>query len=134
MDDRTEGLLGSRYLKLDRLRKEGIDPYPARCSPSQGIRNVVALFEAMEGDQGDHPSDTHVIVSGRIISLRGMGRASFLDLRDGSGTIQVLLRENVLEQAYELLENLDLGDFLEVIGPVMRTRTGQVTIEAHDMT
>ena len=48
MDDRTEGLLGSRYLKLDRLRKEGIDPYPARCSPSQGIRDVVALFEAME--------------------------------------------------------------------------------------
>ncbi|GIT14032.1 MAG: hypothetical protein CM1200mP35_08520 [Chloroflexota bacterium] len=73
-----------------------------------------------------------MIVSGRIISLRGMGRASFLDLRDGSGTIQVLLRENVLEQAYGLLENLDLGDFLEVIGPVMRTRTGQVTIEAHD--
>ena len=50
MDDRTEGLLGSRYLKLDRLRKEGIDPYPARCSPSQGIRDVVALFEAMEDD------------------------------------------------------------------------------------
>ena len=134
MDDRTEGLLGSRYLKLDRLRKEGIDPYPARCSPSQGIRNVVALFEAMEDDLGDHASDAHVTVSGRIISLRGMGRASFLDLRDGSGTIQVLLRENVLEQAYGLLENLDLGDFLEVIGPVMRTRTGQVTIEAHDMT
>ena len=134
MDDRTEGLLGSRYLKLDRLRKEGIDPYPARCSPSQGIRDVVALFEAMEDDLGDHASDVHVTVSGRIISLRGMGRASFLDLRDGSGTIQVLLRENVLEQAYGLLENLDLGDFLEVIGPVMRTRTGQVTIEAHDMT
>ena len=134
MDDRTEGLLGSRYLKLDRLRKGGVDPFPARCSPSQGIHNVVASFEAMEGDQGDNASDTHVIVSGRIISLRGMGRASFLDLRDGSGTIQVLLRENVLEQAYGLLENLDLGDFLEVIGPVMRTRTGQVTIEAHDMT
>ncbi|GIT69329.1 MAG: hypothetical protein Ct9H300mP27_04330 [Chloroflexota bacterium] len=91
------------------------------------------MFEAMEDDLGDHASDSHVIVSGRIISLRGMGRASFLDLRDGSGTIQVLLRENVLEQAYGLLENLDLGDFLEVIGPVMRTRTGQVTIEAHDM-
>ena len=127
MDDRTEGLLGSRYLKLDRLRKEGIDPYPARCSPSQGIRDVVALFEAMEDDLGDHASDSHVIISGRIISLRGMGRASFLDLRDGSGTIQVLLRENVLEQAYALLENLDLGDFLEVVGPVMRTRTGPVS-------
>jgi len=63
-----------------------------------------------------------------------MGRAAFLDLRDGSGTIQALLRQNVLGEAYELLKDLDLGDHLGVSGPVIRTRTGQITIEAHQLT
>ena len=66
--------------------------------------------------------------------MRVMGRAAFLDIRDGSGTIQALLRENVLGDAYGLLKDLDLGDHLGVSGPVMRTRTGQVTIEAHELT
>ena len=111
-----------------------MNPYPARCLPPQNIANVISEFEATESDHANGSNDCMAVVSGRIISLRGMGRASFLDLRDGSGTMQVLLRENVLEQAYGLLENLDLGDFLEVSGSVMRTRTGQVTIEARNIT
>ena len=95
---------------------------------------MISGFEATESDHANGSNDCVTVVSGRIISLRGMGRASFLDLRDGSGTMQVLLRENVLKQAYGLLENLDLGDFLEVSGRVMRTRTGQVTIEARNVT
>ena len=134
MVDKTEGLLGSRHLKLNRLRQAGVNPYPARCLPPQNIANVISEFEATESDHANGSNDCVAVVSGRIISLRGMGRASFLDLRDGSGTMQVLLRENVLEQAYGLLENLDLGDFLEVSGSVMRTRTGQVTIEARNIT
>ena len=134
MVDKTEGLLGSRHLKLNRLRQAGVNPYPARCLPPQNIANVISEFEATESDHANGSNDCMAVVSGRIISLRGMGRASFLDLRDGSGTMQVLLRENVLEQAYGLLENLDLGDFLEVSGSVMRTRTGQVTIEARNIT
>jgi lysyl-tRNA synthetase class 2 len=66
--------------------------------------------------------------------MRAMGRAAFLDLRDGSGTIQALLRQNLLGESYELLKDLDLGDSLGVTGPIMRTRTGQVTIEVHQMT
>jgi lysyl-tRNA synthetase class 2 len=63
-----------------------------------------------------------------------MGRASFVDLRDGSGTIQALLRQNVLGDEYELLKDLDLGDFLGVTGGIMRTRTGQITIDAQELT
>jgi len=65
------------------------------------------------------------------MSMRVMGRAAFLDLRDGSGTIQALLRHNLLGDEFALLKELDLGDHLGVIGPLMRTHTGQVTIEAH---
>jgi lysyl-tRNA synthetase class 2 len=63
-----------------------------------------------------------------------MGRAAFLDLRDGSGVIQALLRENTLGTEYELLKDLDLGDFVGVAGSLIRTRTGQVTVDTQRLT
>ena len=134
MPDRQDGLLGSRYAKLERLRLRGIDPYPPRYQPTTAAAAAIAQFEASE-QQGEGNSDAQQLaVAGRIVSLRGMGRASFLDLRDGSGIIQALLRQNVLGEDYALLEDLDLGDFLGVSGTMMRTRTGQPTIEARQIT
>ena len=63
-----------------------------------------------------------------------MGRAAFLDLQDADGRIQVMLRKNVAPEAYELLDDLDVGDWLGARGPLMRTRTGEATVEAHDCT
>ena len=62
-----------------------------------------------------------------------MGRATFIDLLDGSGRIQVMLRRNVLEEDYGILEDLDLGDWIGVSGEVFRTRAGEVTVEAGSM-
>jgi lysyl-tRNA synthetase class 2 len=136
MPDRQDGLLASRYAKLERLRQRGIDPYPPRYQPTTAAATAITEFEAWESEQGgEGNSDAQQLaVAGRIVSLRAMGRASFLDLRDGSGTIQALLRQNVLGEDYALLEDLDLGDFLGVSGTMMRTRTGQPTIEAHQIT
>jgi lysyl-tRNA synthetase class 2 len=134
MPDREEGLLGSRIAKLDRLRQRGIDPYPPRFKRSCDAVTAIVRFEASEGSADQQTSDSTVSLAGRITSIRSMGRASFVDLRDGSGTIQVLLRQNVLGDEYELLKDLDLGDFLGVIGSLMRTRTGQVTIDARELT
>ena len=134
MPDRQDGLLGSRYAKLERLRQRGIDPYPPRYQPITAAAVAIADFEAWEARAEENPHAQHLAVAGRIVSLRAMGRASFLDLRDGSGTIQALLRQNVLGEDYALLEDLDLGDFLGVSGTMMRTRTGQPTIEAHQIT
>ena len=134
MPDRKDGLLASRYAKLNRLRQRGIDPYPARYLPTTTAAAAIAQFEASEATAEENPTPQPLAVAGRIVSLRAMGRASFLDLRDGSGTIQALLRQNVLGEEYALLEDLDLGDFLGVSGAMMRTRTGQATIEAHQIT
>ena len=65
------------------------------------------------------------------MARRGMGRMSFLDVRDGSGQIQVQARADVLADDFELLELLDIGDFVSVSGPVIRTRRGQISVEAH---
>ena len=130
MPDRQDGLLGSRHAKLERLRQRGIDPYPPRFQPTTAAAAAIAQFEASEEGEEGNADAQQLAVAGRIVSLRAMGRASFLDLRDGSGTIQALLRQNVLGEDYDLLEDLDLGDFLGVSGNMMRTRTGQATIEA----
>ena len=134
MPDREDGLLASRYSKLDHLRQSGIDPYPPRFVRTCDNAAATAMFEAVESDDTPETTTPSISLGGRIMSMRVMGRAAFLDIRDGSGTIQALLRENVLGDAYGLLKDLDLGDHLGVSGPVMRTRTGQVTIEAHKLT
>ncbi len=141
MPDREDGLLGSRHTKLNRLRERGVDPYPPRFRRTADAATATAGFEAAEReakaeeapDALPPPSPNHSL-AGRIMSLRVMGRAAFLDLRDGSGTVQAMLRQNVLGEDYDLLKDLDLGDFLGVSGPLLRTRTGQVTIEARQLT
>jgi lysyl-tRNA synthetase class 2 len=134
MPDREEGLLGSRQAKLERIRGLGIDPYPPRFERTCDAATAIARFEAEESGEEPETPAQELSLAGRITSIRVMGRAAFLDLRDASGTVQALLRQNVLGEAFDLLKDLDLGDHLGVSGPMIRTRTGQVTIEAHRLT
>ena len=138
MQEREDTLIGSRIAKLERLREKGIDPYPARYRRSAEAASAVAEFEAWENRTGNNgedesPPPEHSL-AGRIVSMRVMGRAAFLDMRDGSGSVQAMLRQNVLGEQYGLLRDLDLGDFIGVSGSMLRTRTGEVTIEARQVT
>ena len=134
MPDRQDDLLASRQAKLQHLRGLGIDPYPPRLNRSCDAATAVSKFEAVE--RGDAPESAvqDLDLAGRIVSVRVMGRAAFLDLRDASGIVQALLRQNVLGDQFELLKDLDVGDHLGVTGNMIRTRTGQVTIEARQLT
>ena len=60
---------------------------------------------------------------------RGMGKASFIDLSDADGRIQVMMRSNVLNEDYEILDDLDIGDWIGAEGTLFRTRTGQITLQ-----
>jgi lysyl-tRNA synthetase class 2 len=120
-----EETIALRKEKLDRLRERGIDPYPARVTRSHTAQEALDLLGG-----GDENSET-VSVVGRVTSKRKMGKASFLDLRDGSARIQVYAKsENVGAEAYEMLREIDLGDFLAVTGTLFRTRTKEPTIDA----
>ena len=125
--------LDSRRAKLQRIRERGVDPYPPRFQRSCTADEAIRLFEAGEADESRERANG-ISVAGRIVSMRVMGRAAFLDLRDASGVVQAMLRQNVLGDEYAVLQDLDLGDFLGVDGDMMRTRTGQPTIEAHALT
>jgi lysyl-tRNA synthetase class 2 len=123
-----EELIAQRKEKLAELRARGIDPYPPRFSPSHRASDAAGL--APEAGTG-----ADVTVAGRVTAMRGMGKASFLDLRDGSGRIQGYFKQETLGPgAYALLKEIDLGDFIGVTGHLFRTKTGEPTIEVREMT
>ena len=134
MPDRQDGLLASRQSKLERLRQQGIDPYPPRFNRTCDTATAIASFEAVERSEQPEAAPDNLSLAGRIVSMRVMGRAAFLDLQDSSGTVQALLRQNNLGEGFELVKDLDLGDHLGVTGEMIRTRTGQVTIDARTLT
>src|SRR5256885_179720 len=114
-----EEIIALRKEKLGRLRAAGIDPYPSRTERTHTATEAVELL----GDS--RHSDERVALAGRVTALRQMGKASFLDLRDGSGRIQAYVKqESVGPEQYTLLKEIDLGDFLGIQGTLFRTKTG----------
>jgi lysyl-tRNA synthetase class 2 len=115
-------VLRDRREKLERLREAGIDPFPREFSDREDIAEVRA---AHEGLAPGIETDSRHRVAGRIVARRGHGKAAFLDLRDGSGQIQLHAREDLLgAEAFELLVHLDLGDIVGVEGTALATRRG----------
>jgi lysyl-tRNA synthetase class 2 len=117
-----------RVEKLERLRAEGIEPYPRRVRRTHTIAEALAVLEQAESAGEESPQ---VAVVGRLRSMRSMGKVTFADIEDGSGSIQLFLRlQDVGEEAYETFkQNFDLGDFVGAEGPVMRTRTGEPSVQ-----
>ncbi|MCK4682859.1 lysine--tRNA ligase [Candidatus Bipolaricaulota bacterium] len=128
----AEPLMQARLEKLRRLREEGIDPYPPRFSRSHSIGEVIAGFSSLATEEH---SGEQVMIAGRLIALRRMGKAVFLDLRDGSGRIQVYSSLDGLgETGYRALCESDIGDFLGFSGEVFRTKRGELTVEIAEWT
>jgi len=133
MASKEEQIYQQRLTKLQRLRARGIDPYPPRYHRTHTNSDAVSAFEACESQEDGHPP--LVKVAGRVTALRRMGKAAFLDLRDGSGRLQVSARLDRLgEPGFETLRDVDLGDILGAEGPLFRTRTGEVTVDAGHLT
>ena len=123
-------LMAQRLAKLDALRAAGMDPFPPRALRTHSAVEVTGIVEKLPAE-GHELAGEAVDVAGRVVGRRDMGKATFIDLQDGSGRIQVLLRQNALSEGlYEALRLIDLGDFIGVHGTPMRTRTGQPTVGA----
>ena len=133
MSAREEELYRERLAKLNRLRQRGIDPYPTRFDRTHTSTAAIAAFEASEAASQDAPT---VTVGGRLTALRRMGKAAFLDLQDGDGRIQVFARADNLNPAdFETLkDDIDLGDILGFSGPLIRTRAGEISVQAESLT
>ncbi len=117
-----------RVKKLARLREAGGEPYPRRSYRTHTTAEAVAVHEAAESAETPAPE---VTVAGRVVSSRVMGKLSFAHIADESGRLQLFVRRNSLgEEAYDLFrKTVDLGDFVEASGPMMRTRSGEVSLQ-----
>ena len=118
---------------LNELRAMGIDPYPAAEYPTNAY--TTEIKEAFKDD--DEPRE--VCIAGRMMSRRVMGKASFAELQDSKGRIQVYItRDDVntpeLEMYTVFKKLLDLGDFIGVKGTVFRTQTGEISVHAKELT
>jgi lysyl-tRNA synthetase, class II len=128
MSERKDELAKSRLDKLHNIRSRGIDPYPARYRCSHTVQEAIAIYQ-----QSTEPTDglPPVKLAGRITGVRSMGKATFADIRDGSGKIQVFFGRDALgDENYELFRDFDVGDFIGVEGRLFATRTGEITIRA----
>src|SRR5712692_3440254 len=124
MEDLNE-LERQRRIKLERIRAKGIDPYPPRANRTHTASAARAALESTITDD-----KVAVIVTGRLVAIRVMGKASFAHVQDGSGRLQIYLRQDELgEETYKFFrDDLDLGDFVEASGWMMRTKTGEITL------
>jgi lysyl-tRNA synthetase class 2 len=120
-------LLAERRQKLERLRDSGVDPFP---QSFEGREEIGGVLDRHEGLEAGAETDSVHRVAGRIVGRRGHGKAAFIDLRDATGQIQLHAKADVLgEEAFGLLQDLDLGDILGVEGRAIVTRRGQLSIE-----
>ncbi len=127
MASRLENIAKQRQQKLKRLRARGVEPYPHRYQRSHTTRQAVALLKHKEDGLS---KDEEVSVAGRIIAQRKMGKSAFVDIRDGSGKIQLLFQDihQLDEELRELFSDLDIGDIIGVKGNLLRTKSGEPTV------
>ena len=122
--------IDERRRKMERLRAEGIDPYPAVTLWGRRTRiiEILGAHDPSMLDHGAHP-EMRYLVAGRLVSRRGHGKTAFLDLRDLSGSIQVVLRVDSLgQETYDRILNFDIGDIVSVDGCVYVTQRGQLAL------
>lgn len=118
-----------RLRKLKSLQEKGIDPYPAKANRTHFADDVTSQFEQLE----DHA----ITVSGRITGIRKFGKLAFIIIKDYSGSIQLFLQSDMVKPleasknqlGMSELSLLDTGDFIEANGKVIKTKTGEISVD-----
>lgn len=118
-ETRLKRIRAQRLLALKKLRSLKINPYPAKFDRTHTAEQIPDL----EGKK--------VAVAGRIVSFRRHGGSSFADLRDFTGKVQIYFQRDILGKNYDILDLVDVGDFIGVSGEVFRTQKGEITIRVH---
>ena len=120
-------ILQVRRDKLAALQQMGRDPFGiTEFSVTRHAKEVIDDFETLEGGEA--------VVAGRMMSRRGMGKATFADLQDASGRVQLYISIDELGDAYEEIKKLDIGDIIGVSGEIFRTKRGEISIKAKNVT
>ena len=126
-------LRDERLRKLEELKKLGVNPYPATAQRTHTTSDVSEKFDQLEGE--------NVTVAGRIMGIRKFGQLAFIVLRDQSGSVQLFMKSDTVEPrdasrsqlGMSELPLLDAGDFVQATGPVIKTKTGEISVDVRQL-
>lgn len=126
-------LRDERLKKLEELKKLGINPYPAQAQRSHTNEELVSQFDKLEGKE--------VSALGRIVMNRNIGKLAFIVVKDQTGPIQLFLRAGGMPEVekgsgligFDNLGLLDSGDFVEAKGPLIKTKTGEISVDVQEL-
>lgn len=126
-------LRDERLRKLEELKTLGVNPYPAKANRTHTTAEIITGFDALEGDIAT--------VTGRITGIRKFGKLAFIVLKDASGSIQLFMKADTVDElkaedsqlGMNELPLLDSGDFVEATGPVIRTKTDEISIDVRQL-
>ena len=125
-----QGSADERHAKLERLRGRGVEPFPHISTrvPRTWIADIQAAHDPAKLAAGEHDGLSYRI-AGRLIARRGHAKTTFFDVRDQSGSLQVVARQEAMgQEAYDAMLDLDIGDIVTVEGVVYVTQRGQLTL------
>lgn len=127
MELESNEIIKARIQKLQELRQMGVNPYGQKYNRTHNCLEIKENFEAMEGKSTS--------VAGRIMAIRGHGKAAFFDIQDEKGRLQIYIKmDHIGEEKYKIFKKLDIGDIVGVEGKVFKTQKGEVSVMADDLT
>ncbi|MEK6711872.1 MAG: lysine--tRNA ligase, partial [Nitrospinota bacterium] len=122
-------LIAQRRRRLEAIRAAGGNPFPNRCRTTHRIGEIVAAYGPLPAEALAPAKEERFAVAGRLMGKRLQGKVVFMDLRDGSGRIQLFIRQNdVGEEGFARAKEFDVGDIVGAEGGVFRTRTGELSV------
>jgi lysyl-tRNA synthetase class 2 len=127
VDADVNDIIQARLKKLQELRQMDVNPYGKKYSTTHNSQDIKEGFEQLNGES--------VKVAGRVMAIRGHGKAAFFDLQDQQGRIQIYIKkDNVNERIFRIFKLLDIGDIVGVAGEVFKTHKGEISVFLADIT
>ncbi len=131
--EKTSDLLQTRRKKIERLRQDGINPFPNGFVVSHTIADIRKFIE----DDPRHLEENSpvFVAAGRMMAINSFGKSAFIRFRDRTGQLQAYVRrDRIGDETYRLFKQLDIGDFVGLKGAMFKTRTGEWTLLADSLT
>lgn len=131
IEEKENPLRAEKRRKLHALKEKGIDPFPHNFKPTHEAGELKEKFGGLEA--GQKVEDQIVVVAGRLMTKRDMGKASFFNIQDQTGRMQVYVRvEDLPEQMATAFDLIDIGDIVGVKGFVFKTKKGELSVHAQE--
>ncbi|MCF8129576.1 MAG: lysine--tRNA ligase [Deltaproteobacteria bacterium] len=131
---KPSAIVEDRTNKADKLRASGVNLYPAGYRVDITAEKILERFGDMD-EQALEQETERYSVAGRIVSRRDFGKASFIHIKDRTGRIQAYVRKNKIKpEQFDTFKLMDIGDFIGLKGSLFRTKTGELTLVADDLT